>query len=269
MKLEARTELVINGETVTHRQLEALESVSRNGSMSAAAKEMGVTVPVVHRYIANIESAAGEPVTKSTPSGTVLTDAGRDICRRFTECDARCRDDHGYTVCCSPVTSDLVTSVFSSLRMTDVELVVSDDVHNIRMLTEGLSDFAIIDDPLYLFDIDDYGFEADEIGNMGMVYVDNGPSFIRYKYGAQRVAFMFLDTAHRKYTIDAETYSLSEMLGSNKSFFVDEFLLARKGLRLKSAVDPKVLRHTITAVYRREDRITAKLVNALKQRYKE
>ena len=118
MKLEARTELVINGDSVTHRQLEALESVSRNGSMSAAAKEMGVSVPVVHRYIGNIEAAVGEPVTKSTPSGTVLTEAGRTVCRRFTECDARCADDRGYTVCCSPVMSDLVTSVFSSLRMS-------------------------------------------------------------------------------------------------------------------------------------------------------
>ncbi len=128
---------------------------------------------------------------------------------------------------------------------------------------------AVIDDPLYVFDIDECGFESDEIGNMGMVYVDNGPSFIRYRYGAQRVAFMFLDTAHREYTIDSETYSLAELLGSNKSFFVDEFLLMRKGLRLKSAVDPKVLRHTLTAVYRADDKTALKLVASLKQRHRE
>ena len=269
MKLGAHCEVIINGEPVTHRQLEALDAVARTGSMSAAAKEMEITVPVVHRYIANIENAAGEPVTRSTPSGTVLTETGKAIRRRFTECDARCSDDRGYTVCCSPVTSDLVTSVFSALKMTDVEMVVSDDLHNVRMMIEGMADLAIIDDPLYLFDIDDYGFEADEIGNMGMVYVDNGPSFIRYKYGAQRVAFMFLDTAHRDYTIDSETYSLTEMLGSNKSFFVDEFILMRRGLRLKSAVDPKILRHAITAVYRSENKTTMKLVSNLKQRLKE
>ena len=90
------------------------------------------------------------------------------------------------------------------------------------MMKEGLADLALIDDPLYLYDFDEYGYDMEEIGYMGMVYVDNGPSFIRYKYGAQRVAFMFLDSMSRKYSIDAETYSLSEMLGSNKSFFVDE-----------------------------------------------
>jgi len=134
VKVEARTEIVINGEPVTHRQLEALDAVARTGSMSAAAKEMGVSVPVVHRYISNIESAAGEPVTQSTPSGTTLTPEGAAIRRRFIECEARCRDDRGYTVCCSPVTSDLVTSVFSALKLTDMQLVVSDDEHNVRMM---------------------------------------------------------------------------------------------------------------------------------------
>lgn len=235
--------------------------------MSAAAKSMGISVPVVHRYIANIEAAAGEAVTHSTPSGTFLTPAGKEIMDRFAANEARCRDDRGFTVCCSPVTEDLMMSVFSSLKMTDVEMVVSDDVHNVRMMIEGLADMALIDDPLYLFDIDEYGYDAMEIGYMGMVYVDNGPSFIRYKYGAQRVAFMYLDTAKREYTIDAETYSLSEMLGSNKSFFVDEFLLTRKGLKLKSAVNPKNLRHAITAVFRSEDRTVTKIVNALQARH--
>ena len=58
MKLEARTEIVINGESVTHRQLEALDAVARTGSMSAAAKELEISVPVVHRYISNIGPAA-------------------------------------------------------------------------------------------------------------------------------------------------------------------------------------------------------------------
>ncbi len=42
--------------------------------MASASREMGVSVPVVHRYISNIEAAAGEPVTRSTPMGTALTD---------------------------------------------------------------------------------------------------------------------------------------------------------------------------------------------------
>lgn len=259
--MNVRTEQVINGHTITNRQLEILKTVAVTGSKTSAAKRLGISVPVVHRYIGTIEDAVGSPVTKSTPAGTILTDEGKQIVMTYDSTELRCCDDHGFTVCCSPVTEDLMMTVLSALKMLDVELVISDDEHNLRMMRENLADFAIIDDPLYLFDADE--FEATEIGYMGMVFVDNGDSFIRYRYGAQRVAFMFLDTMDRKYNIDSETFSLPELLGSSKSFFVDEFLLLRKGLRMKSAVDPKILRHAITAIYRREDKQITRILRAL------
>jgi molybdate transport repressor ModE-like protein len=259
--LNVRTEQVINGHTITNRQLEILKTVAVTGSKTSAAKRLGISVPVVHRYIGTIEDAVGSPVTKSTPAGTILTDEGKQIVMTYDSTELRCCDDHGFTVCCSPVTEDLMMTVLSALKMLDVELVISDDEHNLRMMRENLADFAIIDDPLYLFDADE--FEATEIGYMGMVFVDNGDSFIRYRYGAQRVAFMFLDTMDRKYNIDSETFSLPELLGSSKSFFVDEFLLLRKGLRMKSAVDPKILRHAITAIYRKEDKQITRILRAL------
>lgn len=266
MDVNVRTEMVIDGQTVTHRQLETLVEVGRRGSMTSAARALGISVPVVHRYIRSVEQAVGAPVTCSTPSGTSLTREGTDVVRMFQESEARVEVNRGFSVRCSPVLEDLMTSVLSSLRLSNVELAISDDVHNSRALEEGRADLAIIDDPLYLYDLDDLGFDADEVGYMGMVYVDNGPSFIRYKYGAQRVAFMFLDSMGREYSIDSETYSLSEMLGSTKSFFVDEFLLVRKGIRMKSAVDPKVLRHAITAVYRERSKTVDRIVRTLQSR---
>ncbi len=259
--IRVRTEQVINGTVVTNRQLEVLKMVADTGSKTAAARALGISAPVVHRYVEAVEAAAGAPVTTSTPIGTVLTAEGKAIIEKFVTTEMRCYDDHGFTVCCSPVTEDLMMSTLSSLKMTDVELVISDDEHNIRMMKEDLADLAIIDDPMYLFDADE--FEAAEIGYMGMVFIDNGDSFIRYRYGAQRVAYMFLDTMDRKYKIDSETFSLSELIGSGKSFFVDEFLLLRKGIRMKSAVDPKILRHAITAVFRREDRRISRIITAL------
>ncbi len=264
MDISVRTEQTINGQLVTNRQLETLAAVAKAGSKTAAAKKLGISVPVVHRYISSIEEAAGAPVTVSTPAGTKLTEEGKKILETYVTTELRCSDDHKFTVCCSPVTEDLMMSVLSALKMSDVELVISDDVHNIRMMRENLADFAVIDDPLYLFDAEE--FEGIEIGYMGMVFVDNGQSFIRYRYGAQRVAYMFLDTMGRDYTIEAETFSLPELLGSKKSYFVDEFLLLRKGIKLKSAVDPKVLRHAITAIYRKEDKTINRLVKALQVR---
>ncbi len=264
MKISVQSSQYINGRPITARQLEALLAVEDTGSQTAAARRLGISVPVLHKYISIIEEAAEAPILKTTPSGSKLTPEGMEIAAVARSMNQRCDMDRGFTVCCSPVTEDLVLSVVSSLKIQNANIVVSNDEYNIRMLREDRADLAIIDDPLYLFDAEE--FEMDEIGYMGMVLVDNGPSFIRYKYGAQRVAFMFLDSERREYTIDSETFSLSELLGSNKSFFVDEYLLTRRNLRLKSAVDPNMLRHAITALYKSETKDVTRLIQSLKSR---
>ncbi|MBQ8180233.1 MAG: LysR family transcriptional regulator [Candidatus Methanomethylophilaceae archaeon] len=264
MEISVQSSQTINGKTVTSRQLEALLAVQDTGSQTAAARRLGISVPVLHKYLAAVESAAGAPVVHATPAGTTLTPEGTEIADLARTMAYRCDTGRGFTVCCSPVTEDLMMSVISSVRIPGANLVVSNDEYNIRMMREDRADLAIIDDPLYLFDAEE--FEMEEIGYMGMVFVDNGPTFIRYKYGAQRVAFMFLDSEDRQYTIDSETFSLPELLGSNKSFFIDEFMLTRRNLRLKSAVDPKMLRHAITAIYRRRDRNVEKVMRAVMKR---
>ncbi len=264
MDIVPQTSLVINGKTVTYRQLEALSAVKSTGSQTAAARSLGISVPVLHKYISNIEDAVGSPVLKTTPSGSSLTEEGEKIASIADSMTYRGDIEHGFTVCCSPVTEDLMMSVLSSAKIPNAHIIVSDDEYNIRMMREGRADLAIIDDPLYLFDAEE--FVMDEIGYIGMVLVDNGPSFIRYRYGAQRVAFMFMDSEGREYSIDAETFSLSDLLGSNKSFFIDELMLIRKNLRLKSAIDPNMLRHAVTAIYREETRNIAKVMRAAKSR---
>ena len=264
MDISVQSFQVINGKTVTTRQIEALIAVQETGSQTSAARRLGISVPVLHKYISVIEDAAGEPVLKTTPAGSVLTSAGKEIVSVARSMGYRCEIDRSFTVCCTPVTEDIMMSVVSAAKIGEVHMIVSDDQYNIQMMREGRADLAIIDDPLYLFDAEEY--QMDEIGYMGMVYVDNGPSFIRYKYGAQRVAFMYLDSIKKKYTVDSETYSLPELLASNKSFFIDEFMLTRRNLRLKSAVDPKILRHAITAIFRDSDPRISKIVKLLKSR---
>ena len=261
MDISVESSQVINGRKVSVRQLEALLAVQEEGSQTAAARRLGISVPVVHKYIRAVEEAVGAPVLRTTPAGSSLTEEGERVAALARSMGHRCETERGFTVCCSPVTEDLTMSVLSSLKIQGANIVVSDDEYNIRMMREDRADIAIIDDPLYLFDAEE--FEMEEIGYMGMVLVDNGSSFIRYKYGAQRVAFMYLDSEDRQYTIDSETFSLPELLGSNKSFFVDEFLLTRRNIRLKSAVDPMMLRHAITAIYRKETRNVSRLIKAL------
>lgn len=266
MQIRAEPSFTVNGRSVTARQAEALLAVQDTGSQTAAARSLGISVPVVHKYLSGIEEAVGSPIMTTTPAGSVLTPEGREVADTARAMRCRCERERRFTVCCSPVTEDLLLSVISALKMSDANVIVSGDEYNIQLLREDRADLAIIDDPLYLFDVDEE-FEMDEIGYMGMVLIDNGPSFIRYKYGAQRVAYMYLDSEKREYTVDSETYSLSELLGSKKSFFVDEYLLTRRNLRPKSAVDPRMLRHAITALYRSDSKSVSRVVNALKARH--
>ena len=101
---------------------------------------------------------------------------------------------------------------------------------------------------------------------MDHVHVDNGPSYIRYKYGAQRIAYAQLDLSGKEYKITGETCYLPDLLNSKKSFFIDEFLLLKKGIKLKSATDKTLLRHSITAVFRREDRDVTRLLRVFQSK---
>ena len=266
MELRIESYPVVNGYQLTQRQVEVLQAIRKGGSKNAAAKALGISVPVVHNYVKTIEESTGVRMLDSVPTGSKLTDDAIRILD-VTEMHRR-RNETGrkFTVACSPVTEELIMSSFSAAKIKG-DIVVADDQFNMRMLRSGMVEMIIVDDPVYLFELEDYNWV--EIGHMDMVHVDNGPKYARYSYGAQRIAYDYLDATDVEYEIVSEYRSLSDLMASGKSFFVDEFLLMRKGLRLKSAVDPKILRHTITAIYRSEDKTTARLVATLKQRHRE
>jgi molybdate transport repressor ModE-like protein len=263
MEISVKTSLVVDGNSVSSRQLEVLSAIRATGSKTSAAKVLGISVPVVHKYMCLMEKAVGSRLMLSTPTGTELTDIGQRILELSEMMQNRCMDEREFTVSCSPVTEDLIMQAMSISKVKG-NIVVSDDSTNIRSLKEGLSDLIILDDPQLLEEVDD--FKWAEVGYMDMIHVDNGPSYIKYKYGAQRIAYAQLDLQGKKYTVDSETYLLSDLLNSNKSFFIDEFLLLRKGIRMKSATDKQLLRHSITAVYRREEKEVTRLIRILQSR---
>lgn len=263
MEIEPRLSLVINGQSVTARQIEVLAAVMAEGSKTAAAKKLRISVPVVHRYISSIENSTGVRMISSTPSGSVLTDEGRRVVETARMMDLRFRDDRRMTFSCTPVTEDLMMSVLSSMKI-DADLIISDDSMNIRTLREGLTDMILLDDPVHLFDLE--GYQWVDVGSMDMIHVDRGRSYVMYRYGAQRIAYMHLDATDADYTIDGETMSLHDLMNSGKSFFVDEILLVREGIKLRSATEPRLLRHMINAVYRAENENVSKVLNELLRR---
>jgi molybdate transport repressor ModE-like protein len=248
---------------MTDRQIEVLNAVHETGSINSAARTLGITAPVAYRHIKEIERIVGDAVLRTSPRGSVLTERGTDILKRIRSAGTRLSNERRFTVACSPVTEELLMSVLSSINV-NADLMISDDGMNMRYLEKNETDVVILDDPAHVFDDDSLQWQ--EVGQMGMVHVDKGSSYIRYRYGAQRIAFRHLDAAGKKYTIDSETLSLSELIDSGKSYFVDDVLLMRKGIRMHSSTDPALLRHSILAVYRELSEPINRLVNELIKR---
>ena len=260
MNIGVSTSLIINGHTITERQIEVLRCIHETGSKNSAAKKLGISPPVVHKYMESIEKGTGIILLNSTPGGTELTADALKIIETADMMESRCTVSKKFTVGCSPVTSDLIMMGFSASKVKG-EVIITNDAMNVKMLKDGIVDLIILEDPIFLFDLDKYHWQ--EIGHMDMIHVNNGPDYIKYKYGAQRVAYEYLEAAGDEYNIISETHNLDDLLNSGCSFFIDEFILMRKGIKLMSATDKKLLRHSITAVFRKETKCADRLLKSI------
>lgn len=266
MHYETTVSLWVNGVRITDKQLRALKALKGEGSKAAAARSLGVSAPVLHRNIQNLERGIGRKLVVSTPRGTRLTEEARHIIQEHSAIDNRLRHRTRFRVACTPVTEHLMMAIMSA-SSESMDLVISDDDNNVRDLDAGLVDLIILDDPQFLYDLDDVLW--DEVGETSMVHVDRGPRYIRYRYGAQRIAYLHLDSRGTEYKVERTTMLLDELLESGMSFFVDEILLLRRKLHLRSDTDERLLRHSISAVYRSPSPQVEMLVRSLRSRLSE
>jgi DNA-binding transcriptional LysR family regulator len=64
---------------LTFRQLRAFAATLESGSLTVAAKELGVTQPAISLQLQTLQNLIGLPLTQRTPGGLVATDAGRAL----------------------------------------------------------------------------------------------------------------------------------------------------------------------------------------------
>ncbi|WP_435256874.1 LysR family transcriptional regulator [Thioclava sp. FR2] len=74
---------MIRLDTITLKQLRTLQAVAAHGSLTAAASEVGLTIPAIHSQIKNLESAVGTLVLiRSADAGRMqLTSEGTELLR--------------------------------------------------------------------------------------------------------------------------------------------------------------------------------------------
>jgi DNA-binding transcriptional LysR family regulator len=248
MRLDPGVNLSVNGHSLTNRQLEVVRAIFETGSQKAAAARLGISTPVLHRYLHQIEAKAGTRLVETTPRGTVLNDDGEAVAREYLALLKRMDRSERLVVGCTIITEDLLLSSLSSLNEPDVyDLIISDDERNMKDFNARMMDLIVLDDPLYAFETDGPLWEP--VAEDRLIHVERGPAYGRFRFGAQRLGFRHLDTNHVSYRVERSEHSLAALLRSNMSFFVNESLALKKGHALKSATDPELLRHQIIAMH--------------------
>ena len=70
------------GRRIKLRDLHVLHAVVQSGSMTKAARELAISVPVVSKAIAELEHTVGVPLLDRSPQGVEPTAYGRALLRR-------------------------------------------------------------------------------------------------------------------------------------------------------------------------------------------
>ncbi|HOQ25714.1 MAG TPA: LysR family transcriptional regulator [Methanomassiliicoccaceae archaeon] len=262
-EIEPSVSLRVGGRHLTTRQLEVLSAIHREGSQNRAAARLGISTSVLHRYVSQMEGKVGRPLVVTSPAGSELNELGLRIAMEYEALEARMGRGTSMVVGGTIVTEELLLNALSKMDREGLcELIISDDARNLKDFQAGMMDLMVVDDPLYLYDLEDVIWQ--EVATDRLLHVDNGPRYGRFMYGAQRIGFRHLELTGSRYEVEGAYRSLSALQRSGLSFFVNESLALRKRLDLRSATDPSLLEHRINAVYREESKFIRDLVVALR-----
>jgi DNA-binding transcriptional LysR family regulator len=264
LRLEPMVTLRVEGKALTARQLDVLRAVHEEGSQNRAARKLGITTPVLNRYLGQIEAKVGAALLTATPRGTVLNEEGVRIALEYIALCARISTARGTVIGGTIISEELLLGALSKVDPDGAcDLTISDDERNLRDFRAGLMDMVVLDDPLNLFELE--GAAWQEVASDRLLHVDKGPRYARFMYGAQRIGFRHLESIGVRYTVERTYRSLEAMADSGLSFFVNESLALRKGMRIRSDTDPAKLAHQLNAVYRAETPKARKVLAELKR----
>ncbi|UCG68701.1 MAG: LysR family transcriptional regulator [Thermoplasmata archaeon] len=244
--------LIVNNVPISTRQIEVLTTIASIKSQNKAAKALGISVPVLHRHIKDLENKLGMNLISTTPQGTILTENGRKIIEEYNRFLKRTEPTQKPVVACSPLFSNLVLEAVSAAEREgyEINILIGDDELNNNYLSMGLVDVVIFDDPIFVYRMKetDQRHEIKEVVKDTLIHVNRGNKYLRYRYGAQRIGFSNLDLEGVSYEVVGETRDFMRLLKSENSFFINRSLAVREGLDLVSDTPLNLLIHSIFAL---------------------
>jgi hypothetical protein len=213
----------------------------------------------------------GKELVTTTPNGTWLTGDGRallNIYQRYSEMLEESKNE--FSVYCTPISYTLVKKALLpfELQGKPTRISVNSDQQNLKALYLGRAKLVIFDDPVYAMEFE--GLKDEKVITIDLfsdtlVHVDSGQDYIKYKYGAQRLGFRYLESVNITYTVHSEVSDLDYLLNSGKSFFLNRSFMLENGLDLKSTTEPEIFKHPIMAVSIDPTEDTSEIISRLKK----
>ena len=246
-----RVVFVTDGQEITHRQMEALTALHTKGSMKKAATFLGLSTPVLHKYIREMEEKSGLSLVTSTNRGSSLTSDGVELLKRFKGYERRL-DDHPEVlkVAGTAVTERCLLTAATELSDTgkSCSVILSTDEANLHLLDENRLDCIVLDDAAFAMDKAPE-IASSEIGSDMFVFRDAGNRFAKLGFGAQRLAFRYLKERGIPYEIDRMIFEPTMVDHTDLSYFVNKSLVRTGLIKAEGAKDQTWSIHSIVALH--------------------
>lgn len=247
--LRPRIVFVTDGQEITHRQMEALAALHENGAMTRAAVALGISTPVIHKYIHEIEEKADSELIRTTSKGSKLTARGLELLRRFREYESRLVDGKQLRIAGSPVSQRCIMMAATELSAggKDCSVTISTDESNLKLMEEGRVDCVVLDDAMFAVEKAPET-EISEVGSDMLMLKDVGQRFARPKFGAQRLAFRYLEDKQIPHEITREVFEPTMLDHLDLSYFVNRSLVRTGIVKAIGAKDQAWSVHSISAL---------------------
>jgi len=244
-----RVIFVTDGQEITHRQMEALTALHENGSMTRAAVALGISTPVLHKYIHEVEEKADAELVSTTSTGSKLTGEGLELLKRFRAYELRLIDEKQLRIAGTPVSQRCIMIAATELSADgkDCTVTISSDEPNLRLMGERRVDCVVLDDAMFAMEKAPEA-EISEVGSDMLMLKDVGPKFARTKFGAQRLGFRHLEDRQIPHEIVRDIFEPTMLDHLDLSYFVNRSFVRTGVVKAIGAKDQPWSVHSISAL---------------------
>jgi len=247
--LKPKVVFVNDGQEITLRQMQALAALAERGSMKKAADALGVSTPVLYKYVREVEERADSTLVSSTSKGSKLTAAGRELLSRFKAYERRLEDDKVLKVAGTIVSQRCVLAAATELSDDNIpcKVIIGTDEDNLRLMDERRVDCVVLDDAAFAMERASE-MPTSEIGSDLLLQRDQGQRYAQLSFGAQRLAFRYLKEKGMPFEIARRIMEPTFVDRTDLSYFINRSL-ARTGIvKAEGAKDQRWSIHSITAL---------------------